>query len=300
MTTHPKVELLVASGDDVGESPVWDADAAELRWTDITGRRIHRWSAATGSTVTDAVDREVGFLAHLRDGGWLAGARDGIARLDGDRLDLLRPIVRTGGSFRLNDGKPDPWGRLWFGSMTFGADAGLGQLHRLDVDGTLTTVLDGLTIPNGLGWSTDRSRMYFVESTWRRVEQFDLDPASGEIVGRGVFVELSGAAGVPDGLCVDADDHVWIAMWGGGHVRRHRPDGGLDVVVEVPASQPASICIGGPDGTQAFVTTAAHGLDADVAAGEGAGHVYGFIAPAPGQSAGRAAVPAGPVTPERA
>lgn len=227
------------------------------------------------------------------DGGWLVGARDGLARLRGSQLDITHVVHSGGGTHRLNDGKADPLGTVWFGTMAFDAQAGEGALHRLCLDGTITTVLDRLTIPNGLGWSADATTMYFVESTEQRICRFDIDVDTGNIVGRDVLVDLAGVAGIPDGLCVDAEDHVWVAMWGGSHIRRIRPDGSLDLVVTVPVSQPTSICIGGRSGHQAFVTSAAHQLPAEIALAQGAGHVYTFEVPAPGIPGHRCAVTPG-------
>lgn len=285
-----EVRLLVASGDDVGESPVWDHNSQCLWWTDIAGHQIQRWDSATGELESRRCEQEIGFIAPRIGGGWIVGARDGIARLHGSELRFIHPIDSQRGTHRINDGKADVNGRLWFGTMAFEATVGSGALHRLDLDGTRTVMLDGLTIPNGLGWSGNGCSMYFIESTWRRIDRFGIDPVTGDIVDRDVLVDLSDIDGLPDGLCVDADDHVWVAMWGGSHVRRIRPDGSLDLVVPLPASQPANICIGGSSGRQAFVTTAAHMLTADQARAEGAGHVYTFDSPALGVPAHGSAV----------
>lgn len=290
MTAEPQARLLVTSHDDLGESPVWDRTGNCLRWTDITGRAVRSWDSETDTVESIDVDQEIGFLVPCADGGWLAGARDGLARLRESQLHFTHRVDSRDGTHRLNDGKADPLGRVWFGTMAFDAQAGEGALHRLSLDGTITTVLDGLNIPNGLGWSADATTMYFVESTEQRIDRFDIDIDTGNIVGRDVLVDLSQVDGVPDGLCVDGEDHVWVAMWGGSHVRRIRPDGSLDLVVTVPASQPTSICIGGRSGRQAFVTTAAYQLPAATALAEGAGHIYTFEAPAPGVPAHRAAV----------
>jgi sugar lactone lactonase YvrE len=138
----------------------------------------------------------------------------------------------------------------------------LGELYRLDGGGALTTVVKGVTVSNGLGWSPDGARMYYADSPTRRIDVFDYDPATGEAFKRRVFADLSAFDGVPDGLTVDADGYVWVAIWGGGVLRRFAPDGTQDAVVQVPVSQPTSCAFGGPGMTDLYVTTASVGLSA--------------------------------------
>jgi sugar lactone lactonase YvrE len=143
----------------------------------------------------------------------------------------------------------------------------LGELYRLDAGGKLTTVIEGVTVSNGIGWSPDGSRMYYADSPTRRVDVFDYDPATGDAFQRRVFVDLSRVEGVPDGLTVDADGYVWVAMWGGGVLRRFTPGGQQDAVLPVPVSQPTSCAFGGPGFTDLYVTTARVGLsEPDLAA----------------------------------
>jgi sugar lactone lactonase YvrE len=136
----------------------------------------------------------------------------------------------------------------------------IGELYRLDAGGKLTMVLDSVTVSNGISWSPDGSRMYYVDSTTRRVDVFDYDPATGDASQRRVFADLSRVEGVPDGLTVDADGYVWVAMWGGGVLRRFTPGGQQDAVLPVPVSQPTSCAFGGPGMSDLYVTTASVGL----------------------------------------
>jgi sugar lactone lactonase YvrE len=136
----------------------------------------------------------------------------------------------------------------------------LGELFRLDAGGVLTTVVKGVTVSNGLGWSPDGVRMYYVDSPMRRIDVFDYDPAAGEAFQRRVFADLSAFGGVPDGLTVDADGYVWVAMWGGGVLRRFAQDGSQDAVLEMPVSQPTSCAFGGPGMSDLYVTSASVGL----------------------------------------
>jgi sugar lactone lactonase YvrE len=157
-----------------------------------------------------------------------------------------------------------------------------GELYRLDPGGVLTPIVKGVTVSNGLGWSPDGSRMYYADSPMRRVDVFDYDPATGEAFARRVFADLSQAKGVPDGLTVDADGYVWVAMWGGGVLRRIAPDGSEDAVLPMPASRPTSCAFGGPGLSELYVTTARVGLtDEDLAAEPLAGRLLRVHQPGP-------------------
>src|SRR5260370_28710645 len=136
----------------------------------------------------------------------------------------------------------------------------LGTLYRLDSGGTLTPVLKGATVSNGIGWSPDGSRMYYNDSPMRRIEMFDYDQATGEVFERRMFADLSRADGFPDGLTVDADGYVWVAMFAGGTLRRFTPAGHQDAVLPLPVSQPTSCAFGGPGTADPFVTTPHRGL----------------------------------------
>ena len=161
---------------------------------------------------------------------------------------------------RFNDAGVDPAGRVWVGSMHVDEAEPLGELYRLDAGGVLTTVVKGVTISNGLGWSPDGSRMYYVDSPMRRIDVFDYDSATSEAFQRRVFADLSAHDGVPDGLTVDADGYVWVAVWGGGVLRRFAPDGTQDAVIDVPVSRPTSCAFGGPGMSDLYVTSARQGL----------------------------------------
>ena len=162
----------------------------------------------------------------------------GILTAGGSQLTLHLPAERGGQwitrviaevpareGVRFNDAGVDPAGRVWVGSMHVDESEPLGELYRLDAGGVLTTVVKGVTVSNGLGWSPDGARMYYADSPLRRIDVFDYDPATGEAFARRVFADLSAFDGVPDGLTVDADGCVWVAMWGGGVLRRFTPDG---------------------------------------------------------------------------
>ncbi len=128
---------------------------------------------------------------------------------------------------RMNDGACDPQGRFWAGTMAYDEAPGAGVLYRLELDGSCTTVITGLTISNGIGWSPDGTTMYLADSGTGRVDAFDFDGASGDVTGRRTIVAIDEPGVAPDGLTVDEEGAIWVALWGGGAVHRYGPDGAL-------------------------------------------------------------------------
>jgi sugar lactone lactonase YvrE len=202
------------------------------------------WIAAAGTGV--------GILSHSAD--TPSADITWIAQTDDAADDALTPTMRV------NDAVADPNGRLWFGTMAYDGTEDAGSLYRVDHDGTLTQVLDRITIPNGPAFTEDGSTMYLADSGRGLVHRYDVDPTSGRLGAPILFADFADVYGGPDGMCVDREGNVWIANWGGGTVRRHRPDGSLDSVVELPVAQPAGVCLGGEDGHVLHITTATHAL----------------------------------------
>jgi sugar lactone lactonase YvrE len=153
-----------------------------------------------------------------------------------------------------------PTGRFWAGTMAYDEAPGAGVLYRLELDGTCTTVLTGLTISNGIGWSPDDATMYLTDSGTSHVEAFDFDGATGHLTPASHPGPHPAAGGAPDGLTVDQDGGIWVALWGGGAVQRYGPDRALLTTVSLPVDQPTSCAFGGPDQATLFVTSARAGL----------------------------------------
>jgi sugar lactone lactonase YvrE len=248
----------------LGEGPYWVPEDDCLLWVDIRRGQLHRTYFPSGDTVS--LDLGAASAAFPAVGG-------GILTAGGDQLALHLPAERgeqwttrviaevpSREGVRFNDAGVDPAGRVWVGSMHTDETEPLGELYRLDPGGVLTTVVKNVTVSNGLGWSPDGTRLYYVDSPQRRIDQFDYDPASGEVFNRRVLADLSAFDGVPDGLTVDADGFLWVAIWGGGVLRRFGPDGTQDAVIPVPVSQPTSCAFGGPGMTDLYVTSARVGL----------------------------------------
>jgi sugar lactone lactonase YvrE len=184
----------------------------------------------------------------------------------------------------MNDGELDPQGRFWAGTMGWHAEPAQGALYRLDPGGTVTRMLDGVTISNGLAWSPDGTTMYYADTPTLRVDQFDFDPASGAIADRREFVTIRTGGGSPDGLTVDSEGAVWVATWPGYGVHRYLPDGTLDAVIPLPVSNVSSIELGGPDLRDAFITTAWESLSGEEHAAQPlAGSLFHTRVEVPGQ-----------------
>ena len=251
----------------LGEGPYWVPEDDCLLWVDIEGARLHRTYFPSKETVTDSPGPVSAAFPAVGGGILIAG---------GSALTLLFPAERGGqwvartiadaparDGIRFNDAGVDPAGRVWAGSMHMTEAEPLGELYRLDAGGRLNPVIKNVTVSYGLGWSPDGSRMYYADSPLRRIDVFDYDPATGEALARRAFADLSEAEGVPDGLTVDADGCVWVAMWGGSALRRFTPDGEPDAVLPVPVSQPTSCAFGGPGLADLYITSARVGLTDD-------------------------------------
>ena len=242
----------------LGEGPRWDAAADRLLWVDIDGCALHAGERRV------ACGAKVGAAAPWDDGTVLVALADALAAVDlaGGAVRPLARIPHARPGLRCNDGACDPQGRFWIGTMAEDLSPGAGALYRYDPDGSLRAVLTGVTLANGLGWDPSGRRMYFIDSTTQRVDVLDFDPARGEVADRRAFAEVPAGDGIPDGLAVDDEGGVWVALFGGGEVRRFSPDGEPAGRVEVPARDTTACCFAG---RRMYVTTASRDDDAPLA-----------------------------------
>jgi sugar lactone lactonase YvrE len=227
----------------LGESPVWDAAHQCLYWVDISRHEIRRYRDGAGEQCLATLDVPVGAIAPRRCGGLIAAAGLGFATVDYD--GTVRWIASVGSGDRMNDGACDPAGRFLAGTMNRDRSPG-AALYRLDPDGTVTTLLPGVAISNGLGWSPGGDLLYYIDTPARRVDVFDYDVATGTPSARRLFADVRDAPGNPDGLTVDADGGVWVVMCRAGTVRRYTKAGQLDGILALPVSRPTSCAFGGP------------------------------------------------------
>jgi sugar lactone lactonase YvrE len=258
-----------------GEGPCWSPTWGGLRWVDMLAGDVLRLEA-NGQVGRRHVGTVAAALRPCADGGMLVARESDVVLLlgdpdDGDASDEARVVARipVGGNARLNEGGCDPQGRFYVGSLRYDFRTGGGQLYRVDLDGTVSVVLPEVTISNGLEWSPDGSLAYYADTPTRRVDVFDHDPTSGP-VNRRPLVGLRDGVGNPDGLTVDAEGGIWVALYGGSAVHRYTPDGRLDEVVALPVRQVTACTFGGDDLGELYVTTSRENLGADAEPGAGA------------------------------
>jgi sugar lactone lactonase YvrE len=278
--TSPRVTAWSAAPGLLSEGPRWHEDRQELLWVDILGKQVHRGTLGSDGALeeltTITLDRHVGAVAPAADGGYVVAAGQGFLHIrpDGTLRELAQPAAGNPG-VRMNDGACDPQGRFWAGTMAYDETPGGGTLYRLELDGSTSTMLTGLTISNGIGWSPDGSAMYLNDSGSGHVFAFDFDGPTGSITRQRTLVHMDAPGVGPDGLTVDEEGGIWVAVWGGGAVRRYQPDGSLTQTVELPVERPTSCAFGGPDRATLFVTSAREGLSDEQIAGQPqAGHVF--------------------------
>ena len=274
-----QLEVALPAGNQIGEGPIWDDREDVLWWVDIVPCQVHRWDPASGNHVTFDAGEMVGAIA-LRESGpeLVLAVQSGFALLD-PRSGGVRPLVGVEADLpgnRMNDGYCDARGRFWAGTMS--VDESLsprGSLYRLDPDLRVTRMLDGIGISNGIDWTLDGKTMYYVDTATPYLEAFDFDLEAGTIANRRVVATIPADLGSPDGMVLDGEDCPWVAIWGGGQVRRYRPDGTLDRVVHVDVRRVTKVAFGGPDLDEMYITTAWIGAgEAERREQPRAGHIF--------------------------
>jgi sugar lactone lactonase YvrE len=264
----------------LGESCRWDEVRQELYWVNVDAGEFFR-AHADGRRI-DVIRRYdlggyVTALAPMEDRreGWLVARDQSLFSLSesGDLTELVSTERHS--AVRTNDGAADPWGRFWIGSMAFDEEKGRGSLYSFHESTGLSTVVPGVTISNGLGWSLDRRTMYYVDSGPGAVFAFDVDER-GDVTNQRVFAQLDvSSEGTPDGLCVDAEGALWVALWGGYEVRRYAASGEVIGHVRLSTAQPSCCAIGGASATTLYITTAQENMSRDLLGKEpDAGRLY--------------------------
>jgi sugar lactone lactonase YvrE len=238
---------------------MWDARDRRLLFVDILAGEVHRLDPESGRLETIAVGEPVGAVAPRSRGGLVLATRDGFAGLEGDALTPLHAVREEAPGARMNDGKCDRAGRFWAGTQSDAPEQRRGGLYRLDGAG-VGRVLNGVGISNGLDWSIDGSTFYYVDSESHGIDTFDFDVDSGTLSGRRRFVDVPPELGLADGLTVDAEGGIWLAIFFASRIHRYTPEGRLDAVVEFPVSLVTSCAFGGDELADLYVTSAAHRL----------------------------------------
>jgi sugar lactone lactonase YvrE len=262
VSTQPNAAVEVIANDRnlTGESPVWSEREGALYWLDTRVPRIYRVHLATGKRDDWECPAKVNAIGTMR-GGLVCSTKDGILYFDiatGSYAKGVDPEANDPHS-RANDGKVDRAGRFWFTSMEDDGKTPTGNVYRLDADRTAAKIDGGYSVPNGVGWSPDDTRMYLGDTRANTIFVFDFDRVSGTVRNKRPFVQLAGD-GSNDGLCVDSRGYVWSARVNAGAVARFAPDGTLDQRIPLPVSRPTSVILGGDDLRTLFITSACRTL----------------------------------------
>lgn len=244
--------------DDLGEGPVWDVSSGCLLRVDYLAHAVHHLDVRTGDQTTTLLPEPVSFAVPLDESRLLAGLPSSVQVVDrdGKSLETVATLEHQDG-VRLNDAKIDPAGRLVFGTLSEHREA-VGSCFVLD--GRPVSIVDAVTISNGLGWDEARERFYFVDSWTWRIDVMDWDASTSTPSDRRTFATVDPADGMPDGLCVDSEGCVWVALFGGSRVRRYLPDGSIERELALPVTHPTSVAFGGEALATLFITSSRHRL----------------------------------------
>lgn len=259
-----KAELVLDVRNELGEGPLWDERERRLYWVDIQLQRLHRYTPETGEHDFIQLDQKIGAAAQTSDGRFICALQHGFYFLD-PKTGRTEPISDPEADLadnRFNDGKCDPAGRFWAGTMSMSGQPNQGALYCLDPKQGCRKMLSGVSISNGLAWSPDGRTLYYIDSPTREIAAFPYDPASGTLGKKRIIIRYGDEPGDPDGMTIDSEGMLWVASWGGSRVIRWDPDSGKQLgIVEVPASRATSCAFGGEGLDELYITTARVGMN---------------------------------------
>ena len=259
------VELLVDAHAQVGEGPLWDEEQQVLYWVDILGSLLYIYDPATGENRVLDVGRHVGTVVTRASGGLMLAVREGFASFDLETQELTliaNPEAHITGN-RFNDGKCDPAGRFWAGTMAYESPSNQGSLYRLDTDLSVHKIFGDVAISNGIIWSLDHTTMYYIDTLRKNVRAFDYADDTGDISNERVIINVPEEIGMPDGMAIDSEGMLWVAHYGGSCVSRWNPNTAqLLLKIDLPVTQVTACAFGGPNLDILFITSAAQELDA--------------------------------------
>jgi sugar lactone lactonase YvrE len=262
---HSQPQIAVNHSCFLGEGPVWDAANNCIYWVDIIPADIHRYSLATQQHEIFNVGKMVGAIVLRKSGGLVAALQNGFAFIDFyDKTitPIADPEANLPGN-RFNDGKCDPAGRFWAGTMPFNEKEPVGNVYMLDTDLSVTRKIEGVTISNGLAWTADNKIFYYIDTPTRLVVAYDYNVATGSITNKRVAVDVHNQLGYPDGMTIDKNGMLWIAFFGGWQVAQFNPHTGEKLqTIALPAANITCCTFGGADLTDLYVTSATKELTA--------------------------------------
>ncbi len=286
------VELIIDAHAELGEGAIWEGATQTLYWVDISAGQVHSYHPETGAQRSYAVGQMVGTVVSRAAGGLLLAVEQGIAglNLDTGAITPLWEFTPPQPRIRFNDGKCDPVGRFWAGTMALDDRPGAGSLYRFDPDGRVHSMVSDVGVSNGIAWSLDNTTLYYIDTPTQAVAAFDYALATGAISGRRNVISIDKATGSPDGMTIDAEGMLWIAHWGGSRVTRWNPtDGSLLQTIHLPVARVTSCWFGGPNLDELYITTASTGLSAEERAAQPhAGGLFRYKGAAKGLAAATA------------
>ena len=252
-------ELLLDAKSPLGEAPIWDVERQVLWWTDILRGVVHCYTPADGSNRTWEIGQMVGTLVTAKSGGLVLAAQNGFLHFDpetGETKVIVDPEPDKPGN-RFNDGKCDPAGRLWAGTMPITEDSATGSMYCLHPDGHVEKQGGDYSIPNGIVWNAEATVMYHIDSPTRRVDAWDFDNSNATISNRRTAIEIQDEGAFPDGMAMDVEGKIWVALWSGWSVVRFDPENGEELArIPVPVSRTSACAFGGPNLDDLYITTA--------------------------------------------
>lgn len=262
----PAASLILDAKATLGEGPIWDTRENALWWIDINEHKLHRFDPSANENRTWDVGQRVGTVVPRASGGLMLALQSGFASFD-PITESLRVVSDPEAHLpenRFNDGKCDPAGRFWAGTLELVEEnMQAGTLYCLYPDGHVEAKVPEVGISNGIVWTSDKTTMYYIDTPTRRVDAFDYDNETGAIANRRPAIALpDDFVGYPDGMTIDSEDNLWVALWGGWGIVRFDPRTGEELDrVDVPASQVTACAFGGPDLRDLFITTARRDLE---------------------------------------
>jgi sugar lactone lactonase YvrE len=243
----------------LGEGAFWNHLTQEFFWIDIEGKLFHIYNPATKTNRSFPTPSRIGTVVPSGDQEALIALEDGMYTINTEsgEIKLFSAVEADIPENRFNDGKCDPAGRLWVGSMHLGQSSGKASLYKIDHDGTATKMLENITISNGIVWTSDQKTMYYIDTPTSKIKAFDFDKASGMISNERIAVEVPISLGYPDGMAIDENDRLWVGMWNGNAVAHFDPNTGkLISKIEVPAQNVTACAFGGANLDTLYITTA--------------------------------------------
>lgn len=257
-----EVELVLDTKSDLGEGAIWNYKTGELIWVNITDKILNFYNPRLKSNKEMLTGQMIGTVVPAESGKMMVALENGFYQLDpetGAKKLIANPEEGIKGN-RFNDGKCDPAGRFWAGTMSTDGKRQAGALYRLDPDSSVHKMIDNVSTSNGVVWSPDYTKMYYIDTPTRKVMAWDYDNETGEISNPETAIEVPEEMGYPDGMTIDAEGNVWIALWGGSAVGCWNPETGeLLRTIDVPAKNVTSCAFGDDDLGTLYITTARQG-----------------------------------------